>query len=462
MSNENAKKLGFFSIILLTINSIIGSGIFLSPSAVVLSSGKYAPIVYFAAAIFAAILAISFASAAKYVNKAGAAYAYAKAAFGANVGFYVGITRFFAAAIAWGVMATAVVKTVLTLFVEKNYLNEHNFFLTTIGFLILIFILFLINIAGNKVFKFINSLSAIGKILALVVTIAAGFMAIMLGAPNQFNDIEFIVNPKTNELLKIDMNVELFVSAMIAAFYAFTGFESVASGANDMQKPEKNLPKAIPLAILIIAFIYIGIILVCLMLNPKDLIQSNETVVLVSVFKNEIIKQIIFWGSLISMFGINVAASFHTPRILEAIANEKQIPRFIAKRTSNNFPLSAFIITIFLAILIPISFAYNIISILIISSISRFIQFLLVPLSVIVFYYGKNKEDIIKTTKKNFFTDVIISILSIALSVFLLIKFNWIKQFSINNSINYYAILSMLFGYVFMPLLLFFVKNKKE
>ncbi|WP_262900914.1 amino acid permease [Staphylococcus simulans] len=98
------KKLGFWSIVLLAINSIIGSGIFLSPGAVIQKAGKYTLVVYAAAAIFAAVLAITFAAAAKYVNKSGASYAYATAAFGENVGFYVGITRFVAASIAWGAL----------------------------------------------------------------------------------------------------------------------------------------------------------------------------------------------------------------------------------------------------------------------------------------------------------------------------------------------------------------------
>lgn len=93
--NTVTKKLGFWSIILLTINSIIGSGIFLSPGSVVNLSGQYAPIIYLAAAIFTAVLAITFASAAKYVSKGGASYAYTKAAFGDNAGLYIGITRFF-------------------------------------------------------------------------------------------------------------------------------------------------------------------------------------------------------------------------------------------------------------------------------------------------------------------------------------------------------------------------------
>lgn len=92
---RESDKLGFWSIVLLAINSIIGSGIFLTPGSVVSRVGSKALLVYLIAASFAAILAITFAAAAKYVTKSGAAYAYSKAAFGENVGFYRGTTLLF-------------------------------------------------------------------------------------------------------------------------------------------------------------------------------------------------------------------------------------------------------------------------------------------------------------------------------------------------------------------------------
>ena len=79
MGKRESDKLGFWSIVLLAINAIIGSGIFLTPGSVVQQVGSRALLVYLIAAIFASILAISFASAAKYVTKSWAAYAYSKA-----------------------------------------------------------------------------------------------------------------------------------------------------------------------------------------------------------------------------------------------------------------------------------------------------------------------------------------------------------------------------------------------
>lgn len=99
-----------------------------------------------------------------------------------------------------------------------------------------------------------------------------------------------------------------------------------------MENPEKNLPKAIPLAIRVITAIYFGIVLVCMHVNPVALVQSKEVVVLASIFTNPILEKVVVLGALVSMFGINVAASFHTPRVLEVMAAKKQVPEIFAKK----------------------------------------------------------------------------------------------------------------------------------
>lgn len=455
--NNATKKLGFWSIVLLTINSIIGSGIFLSPGSVVQMSGKYAPFIYLAAAVFSAFLAITFASSAKYVSKGGASYAYTKAAFGDNWGLYIGITRFFSAAIAWGVMATGVVKTVLNIFGADNT----NFNYITIGFIILMTILFVINVCGTKVLELVSNISTIGKLLALVTAIVAGLVVVIMTGQNNFSQVETITADVTS-----NMSLESIVMAVIAAFYAFTGFESVASGSEDMEQPEKTLPKAIPLGIIIIAAIYFGIVLVSMMIDPVAMVNTKEVVALVAIFKNNIVRSIILYGSLISMFGINVAASFHTPRIIESMANENQVPKIFAKRTDKGFPLFSMLITAVLAIILPIAFKYNMGSIMIISAIARFAQFVIVPLALIWFYYGKNKQEIVQDVKKNFFTDVIIPIIALLLTLVLLAKFSWVKQFTVDNNgvlaPNYLAIVSMFIGYVLVPLFVYFYNNKQK
>lgn len=462
MNENETSKLGFWSIVLLAINSIIGSGIFLTPGSVVQQAGSKALIVYFIAAIFASILAISFAAAAKYVTKSGAAYAYSKAAFGNNVGFYMGILRYFSASVAWGVMAVGVIKSTISIFGG----NPNKTMSVTIGFLILMAVITIINLFGQKVVKYVMNLATIGKLAALVLIIVAGVvLLIMTGASSNLNQVDQIT--QNGQKIVPTLTTTGFVMAIVSAFYAFTGFESVASGSDDMKNPAKNLPRAIPLAIIVIAVIYIGVVAVAMVLDPKALMTTKQVVAIAAIFKNEILRDVILVGALVSMFGINVASSFNAPRILEAMARENQFSKSLTKRTKNNFPIRTFFISVLLAILIPMAFEYNMVNLITLSAMVRFLGFIVVPLAVIQFYRGKTAEPVLDA-QKNVWTDVVVPILSIALVIFLLVEYNWKAQFGVVNAqgqvtgINWYAIAMMIFGFIVLPLIMFIVSRKER
>ncbi|MBI0022654.1 MULTISPECIES: APC family permease [Lactobacillus] len=454
-------KLGFWSIVLLAINSIIGSGIFLTPGSVVSQAGSKSLVVYLIAAIFAAILAISFSAAAKYVTKSGASYAYSKAAFGDNVGFYVGILRYFSASVAWGVMAVGVIKSTISIFGG----NPDSVMNVTIGFLVLMLLITIINLFGQKFVKFVMNIATAGKLFALVLIIVAGVVLLLTtGASHNLAMVDQIT--QNGHKIVPTLTTTGFVMAIVSAFYAFTGFESVPSGSDDMQEPEKNLPRAIPLAIFVIAAIYIGVVAVGLVLNPKALMTTKQVVAISAIFDNEILRDVILVGALVSMLGINVASSFNAPRILEAMAREKQLPSSLTKRTKNNFPIRTFFISEALAILVPLAFQYNMVNLITLSAMVRFLGFIIVPLAVICFYFGKNKEQVLPAPK-NVWTDIVIPILSIIVVIFLLVKYNWQAQFGIIKNgqvvgVNWYAILMMVFGFIILPLLMFLFTKKKR
>ena len=454
---NNRKKFGYWSIVLLAINSIIGTGIFLTPQGVLKQAGSLTPLVYLLAAVFAGLLAVTFASAAKYVSKNGAGYAYTKAAFGDKTGLYIGLTRFISSSIAWGVMATAVVKTTLNIFIGADKVSNNYI---TIGFIVLMTVLFLINMFGNKIVEIISNISTIGKLSALITAIVAGAFIIISTGENHFSEVNGL-------LPDLELNFGTFVGAIIAAFYAFTGFESVASAASEMENPERNLPRAIPVAIVIIAAIYIGIVSIGMMLNPSAMLNSKEVVVLASAFSNPILQNIIVYGALVSMFGINVAASFSTPKVFQAMASEGQLPVSLSEINSKGVPVKSFIVTVVVAIVIPMAFSYDTTDIMVISAMSRFTQFLMVPVAVMYFYFDRqrNRNDVLPNAAKNPITDLVIPALALLATIVLLAKFNWVGQFSVKTDLgiipNWYAIGAMVVGFVIFPLSVILLRKPK-
>lgn len=206
-----------------------------------------------------------------------------------------------------------------------------------------------------------------------------------------------------------------------------------------------------------------------MILDPKALMTTTQVVAIAAIFQNEVLRDVILVGALVSMFGINVASSFNAPRILEAMARENQMSKSLTKRTKNNFPIRTFFISVILAILIPMAFQYNMTNLITLSAMVRFLGFIVVPIAVIRFFQGKGVEkDIILKADKNVWTDVVFPVLSIILVIFLLIEYNWKAQFGILNAqgqfigLNWYAIAMMVFGFILLPLIMSLIARRER
>jgi amino acid transporter len=81
--NCHGQSFGFFTILLLGINAIIGSGIFLLPGQVMNLAGHGSLFVYLFVTLLVLSIAWCFAQCASLFDRNGGAYVYAKEAFGA-------------------------------------------------------------------------------------------------------------------------------------------------------------------------------------------------------------------------------------------------------------------------------------------------------------------------------------------------------------------------------------------
>lgn len=449
-TTRTVAKFGFWSLVLYTVNAVIGSGIFLTPGSVVKTSGAWTPLVYLAAGVLAGILSVTFAAAAKYVTGNGAYFAYIRVAFGEDLGFYAGITRFMAAAIAWGVMATAVTTTVLEVFGGAQAVTPGHI---TVGFVLLVALLFAVTVAGTRVTKWVSNVSTVGKIGALVLVMVAGLVVVVVSGQNHFADLAQLAGAPSSSIPP--MSTGVFVAAALTAFYAYTGFESVATASSEFQAPERNLPRAIPLGVLVVTLVYVGVLGIVLMVSPGSILASQETVALASVFTSPWVKGLIVVGALTSMFGINVSAAFSAPRVLEAMAEQHMLSPRLSRKSRLGVPVLSFVLTAAVALAVPMAFGYQMRGIMVISVVTRFIEFLAVPFAVIVFFLGRARHRT-EAAPRNVVTDVLLQVLAIAVSVFLLVEFDWAEQFSTTEgSLNWWAVWAMVACYVFIPLALY-------
>ena len=371
-------KLGFWSIVLLGINSIIGSGIFLLPNKVYSLVGTGSITVVLFDMILVLSIALCFAEAGGMFKKNGGPYIYAKEAFGDFVGFEVGFMKWAIAIIAWAAMAAGFVQALSDVWTPaQNTIVKHTIIT------VIICGLGIINILGVKISKILNNVITLGKLIPLIIFIIVGIFFIK---EKNFMPLNFFSSSE-----KLD-----FAPASLLMFYAFTGFESIAVAAEDMNNPEKDLPIATILVMLVVSIFYILILIVSIGVLGKDLSTSLTPIAQAAgTFLGESGLILITIGTLISIGGINIAASFVTPRCGVALAEDGILPKIIAKNGKYGTPTIAILITVILTLLVALSGSF--VKLAAISVISRFVQYL--PTCLAIPVLRKKRPDLVRTFK---------------------------------------------------------------
>jgi amino acid transporter len=420
----------------------------LTPGTVIRLAGPYAPLAYVLAGLFAGIMALVFATAARYVKTNGACYAYTTAAFGQRIGIYVGVTHAITASIAWGVLASLFVTTLLdVVFPGQGWAEGTEFFsIKTLTFLIFIAVLLAINMFGNRAIRWANGISTVGKVFALALFIAGGLWLVIAGHINNYAS-------SSSSAVEIGKHtVAGLTLATIAALYAFTGFESVANAAEEMDTPDQTLPRAIPLAVGTVGVIYVLAVVVAMCLGADKMVASHDIVQLPAAIGNEAFRSVIVLGALVSMFGINVAGSFGAPRLWTALSDQGILPIRLSKKNRFGVPMLAFAITASLALAFPVSLRFNSGTLTGLSVIARFIQFITVPIALIALARDRSPEH--AAVKRNAFTDKVLPVIAVALSLALAASFDYRSILVTSHGrANYFSIALIVLTFVVVPVI---------
>jgi amino acid transporter len=443
---------------MLGINAIIGAGIFLTPGAVIELAGPLAPLAYVLAGLFAGVMALVFATAARYVRTNGASYAYATAAFGERIGIYVGVTQAITASIAWGLLASLFVSTLLRVtFPNRAWAEDTELFsVKTLTFLIFIGVLLTINLFGNRVIRWANGISTLGKVFALSIFIVGGLGVILTQHLNNYGTSSStgVYHPASYSLLGVaeigKSPVASLTLATIVALYAFTGFESIANAAEEMDAPDRTLPRAIPLAMLSVGVVYVLAVTVAMTLGADKVVASRDTVKLAAAVGNDTFRTIIVVGALVSMFGINVAGSFGAPRLWTALSDNGVLPARLSKKNQFGVPIIAFGITASLALAFPLSLRFDNENLTGLAVIARLVNYIIVPIALFALALSRAEEHAM--VKRNTFTDKVLPIVAVTVSVGLAVSFDYRSIFlTPHGGANYFSIGLMVITYIVAP-----------
>lgn len=122
------------------------------------------------------------------------------------------------------------------------------------------------------------------------------------------------------------------LAAAFLAFYAFIGFEDIVNVAEEVKNPQKNLPRAITLAIVIATILYalVGVV-ATLSVPAKDLANSSAPLALVLQTNTTLPSQLISGISLLAIVNGAIIQLIMSSRLLYGMAAESWLPSALAK-----------------------------------------------------------------------------------------------------------------------------------
>ena len=386
----------------ITINTIIGAGIFGLPSKVAALIGTYSLAAFAVCAVITGFLVICFAEVASRFRSTGGMYLYAHEAFGSLVGFEVGWLY-------WIVRVTTFAANcnLLLAYLGFFYPTANKGGTRILLIAIIILVITAVNFIGVKQSAFVTNVFTVGKIVPLLIFALVGMFFIQ---PENFS---FAMSPGYGN----------FSEAVLILIYAFVGFEAAVIPAGETKNPQKNVPFALLTALAICAVLYILIQIVSIGTLP-DLASSERPIAdAASIFLGTFGASFITIGALISIFG-NLNGGFLTAsRIPFAMAEHGELPKILAK-THEKFKTP--FVSLFLTSIVIFIFTLqtSFIAALTISTITRLIVYSTTCAALPVFRRRENAP------KAEFLVPfgIIASVLSLVLVVWLLTNVDFRKE----------------------------------
>lgn len=254
-----SRQLGLLGLTATGICSMIGASIYVVPFMIqrnIPGIGPYVlPAFLFAGipALFAAFAYIVLASA---MPRAGGSYLYASRAIHPYWGFIASFSQWFGLSIVIGVIAYVLVPFFRDVFLALGWeevakVLEIGGIRVSISLLILWFFTW-INIRGITSYE--KTLIPLMTLMFLL-----GGVVIVAGLMLDQQDFLMALTQKENrtvDLISATWNWSTFFSAAALLFSSFIGFDAIAQAGGEAKNPQRNLPKAIGLAILGVGLFY--------------------------------------------------------------------------------------------------------------------------------------------------------------------------------------------------------------
>ena len=303
------KDLSRFDLTMIAIGSMIGSGIFLTPSLIAkaIPSPSLIIFVWLIGGLVALCGALTFAELGSLMPEAGGVYVFLSKGYSDLAGFLYG-WAYYLVVNTGGIAALSIAfATYLGFFIHLNPVGIKIVAVTGI------FILTVINVYGVKIGGIFSDLFTLLKLLGIFGVIVIGFL---LGSSHITNFSISLFNHNTGW--------GGIAVAMVGVLWSYGGWQHATYTAGEAKNAKRDVPIAMLIAALAVTFIYVAINIAYMYLLTPAQIASSPGVAAdaVKTVVGNLGGGLIALAIFISTFGTAGIYTLTAPRIYFAMAND--------------------------------------------------------------------------------------------------------------------------------------------
>lgn len=316
------EKMNFNATWSMAVGGMVGGGIFSVLGVIIQSAGQWAWLSFLIAGIIALISAFSYSQLALKYNEGGGAFIFLR-----EINH-----KGFAGSLSWILILGYVLTLSVYAFTFGHYVahvfNLGSWMPRVLAFAV-IAILTLVNLKGVGNASKVEIITVYGKLFVLL---GLAVFGIMEWAPDM---LTYGIEPKP------------WHSAIIGAgtiFMAYEGFQLLSYDYEELDNPDKTLPKATVWAVISVIIIYLLVTFGTTMIVGAELLIKKKEVAL-SIAGEKLFGEyglivVTFAAAFSTSSAIN-ATLFSTSRLMESVARKKDLPHLFVKENESRIPYYA-------------------------------------------------------------------------------------------------------------------------
>ena len=296
-------------LVALTVNNVIGAGIFTMPAALAAGAGGASLAVLLLTIVLAAMMALCLAEVGSRFDRTGGPMIYASEVFGRHAGFLVGWLMFLSRLSAFGAIAVVMLDYAAGLWPALGSTGARLIAVT-----ILVAALAAVNARGVALGAYMSSVFAVAKVVPLALVAGAGLW--MVG--------------QASAALPSPGNSGSLGGAVLVAFFACMGFETATVVAGEVRRPGRDLAVGILGGMSVVAFVYTLLMIACLRAVPDLAHASRPLAAAAAAALGARGATIVSMTAVLSCAGALTVNMMSTPRVLYALSVQGDLPPVLA------------------------------------------------------------------------------------------------------------------------------------